>query len=236
MEIEETEKTEQPAEKTQSGGDVDSIVNDLLESTPNISEHVIEQEQQKEQERQENLLTDDSGETFDPSKHASDENGQPVKTASGKFRKRSGRKPGATGNSDNTQKPKSQLGNVNANSRDNQPPAVDPGTIEAARAAAHLTFQAGLLLGGEDFQPIIDQSTGLNEPLQMENAYKNYFQARGVTDFPPGVALAVTMIAYAAPRFSQPRTKTRLQKVGAWFKKTFSRKKETPKNTDKKEG
>ena len=202
-------------------GEISGIADDLLNNAPGVSEHVITSELQKEQERQENALVDASGATFDPNIHVSND-GEPVKTASGMFRKKSGRKAGGASDTIRTA-PRSQIGN--ANGFQPGPPPVDPGTVAAGKAAAHLLFQAGIAIGGEEWQPRYIEEYGLNEATQIESAFIDYFKSQEITDFPPGVALSLAVISYAAPRFMMPKTKTRLEKVVDWFKGKFSRKK-----------
>jgi len=222
----ETAETEETIESTESS--VDSIVSDIIENEPMISEHVIDNEMRKESERVESETEAvNSFPGFDPEIHAVDKRGQPIKTAAGAFRKKSGRKSGA-----NVAQPKapSQLGNINAKVADTMQQKVDASTLIAAKAAANLTFQLGLMLGGEEWQPTIDHTTGHNEPLMLETAYKDYFISEGITDFPPGVALVMALGVYAGPRFLMPTTKTRLQKFTGWCKGFFGKKKTVEKS------
>ena len=211
-------------DKTKGGdNEIKGIADSILNTLPPVSEHVIEQEQNKQ-------VTDAEGVVFDPALHVADANGNPVKTAAGLYRNKSGRKSAGRPYVDPTKrKPaKSQL---NISGTDNAPaPELAPGTVMAGKAAAALIFQAGLIIGGDEWQPVINESIGRNEPLEMETAWINYFKAKGITDFPPGVVLALTMVSYAVPRFAQPKTKTRFQMIGLWIKsKIPTRKKATEK-------
>jgi hypothetical protein len=217
METENNEKIE-GEETPVKGNDIKVIAESIIGRSPSVSNHVIEQEQEKG-------TTDIDGINFDPSIHVSDANGNPVKTAAGRYRNKSGRKPGVNSN---TQKPASQL---NIGGKTTQEPDIADGTILAGKAAACMIFQAGCLIGGDEWQPVIDPNIGRNEPQEMEAAFISYFKAKGITDFPPGVVLALTIFAYAAPRFVQPKTKTRLQMIGLWIKSKIPRRKMRPENS-----
>lgn len=84
----------------------------------------------------------------------------------------------------------------------------------AGIAAAHLTFMSCVAVGGREWQP---RDIPLDERATLEQAYGDYFMAKNITDFPPGVALAIALTMYAAPRFVMPETRTRLSKVKTWF-------------------
>jgi len=217
QETETVETTETPK------SNVEEIAESLLESAPGVSQHVIEKEEQAQSE-----ISNQGGEVFDPAIHAVDpETGEPIKTASGTYRRKPGRKAGGGGN---INKPllKSQLGSTGAttNNAGQAAPSVDSGTVAAGIATAHAIFQAGQLLGGEEWAPIKNAEYGLDETKQMETAWIEYYKAKGVTDFPPGVILLMTLGAYAAPRFALPKTKSRLQVAVSWVKNKLSRKKE----------
>lgn len=212
---------EQEKEQTQSSDGLSGVVADIIEKTPSVSEHVIEQEQTKQAaiEAEKERFPD-----FDPSIHAVDENGHPIPKAGGKgWRLKRGRKKGGTSNGDSTQKRASQLGNFQANAQDHK---VE--SRAAGKAATALLIQTGMVLGGEEWQPIIDPTSGVNEPLMLETAFTDYFAAKEITDFPPNIALAIAVVGYAAPRFAQPKTKTRLQRFGLWIKERIPRRKKRP--------
>ena len=225
----ETENAEEIEESEQTvAGDIDSITDDLLNNAPGVSEHVIEQEQAKETEQTESLSQYPG---FDPVIHATDENGQPIPKKGGGWQKRRGKKSGSVSNTKPTVQ--SQLGKINANSG---PSTKELAAREAGRAAAGMIFQAGMLLGGEEWQPLIDSDLGINEPVTMAKAWGDYFVAKDIEDFPPGIALSIALIGYAVPRLTQPKTKTRLQRLGLWVKeKLANRKKKKPQVIEKQE-
>lgn len=144
---------------------------------------------------------DSSGDAFDPAVHATDAEGRPKKTKTGKWAKKRGRK----GNRVAT----SGTGNVRGTAE-----------IEAERAGhatAQLIFTMGVVLGGEEWQPRIDTDTGLNEPQQMSEAWAAYYLATGKTDLPPWVTVVIAMCGYSLPRLAMPKTQTRIQRLKAWL-------------------
>ena len=217
------EKLEEEPEEIKTdemvGDNVADIVDSIIEKSPNVSEHVIAQEGEKIVALEAEL---EKYPGFDPEIHCVDENGVPIPLKKSKgWRKRPGKKKGAPGNGlsgDSTLGNDSQLGNIGANS-------VAPETKMAGQAAAHLVFQAGQMIGGEEWQPVVDPTIGLNEATQMEQAFTNYFHAKDIKDFPPGIALSICLAAYAGPRFMMPKTKTRTSRVFGWAKRKLKRNK-----------
>jgi hypothetical protein len=84
----------------------------------------------------------------------------------------------------------------------------------AGAAAAGALVTVGMMIGGEEWQPITEP---VNEMEQLSNAFGNYFVAKGVNDFPPGVALSMAICMYALPRFTQPKTQTRVRSLKNWL-------------------
>jgi hypothetical protein len=211
-----------------NGAGIDAIVNNLLEKAPSVSEHVIEHEQIKTVEQ--------AGQYpgFDPAIHAVDGAGNPIPkmrrgaVIAGEWQRKRGKAASVAGGESSRTPGPSQLGNIAT------PPARDPGQIAAATAAAHLVFQTGLLIGGEDWQPIIDLKNGIHEPDAMRGAWLAYFEAEGITDFPPGVALSITLLAYALPRFTMPKTQSRFSQLKNAIKNFFSKKSKVEKTDEEK--
>jgi hypothetical protein len=142
---------------------------------------------------------------FDPAIHAVDDAGLPRLTKTGAFAKKRGRKVNAEETAQQKQEAKNALLEL-ANKTD-----------IAAKAAANLTFNLGVMSFGEEWQPEKD------EALAVKEAYRNYFDAKGITDFPPGVALAITLGAYALPRLRHENTKSKLSRFVSGVKNWFGK-------------
>ncbi len=160
--------------------------------------------------------SDASGAKFDPAIHSADKDGKGILNASGIWRKKrkskvaSGEKaaaptvlaPGETAPMTEQQKAQARMAGV---------------------AAAHATFMAGRMFGGDEWIPIVrtvDTADGkkasMDERAMIEGAYGDYFIATNKADFPPGVALFMALAMYATPRFTMPVTKSRIQSIKEW--------------------
>ena len=156
--------------------------------------------------------TDARGSAFDPSKHATDESGAPLYTPKGRFRK----------------KPRSEIGGGDSSGGDqsafrNGPRLNIPGqaagnpvdlddTAQCAALAAAAYIQIGVALFGPEWQPIRE----MREQENLTKAFNDYFEAKDITDFPPGIALAIAMGGYAAIRLHQPVTQNRIGMYWQW--------------------
>lgn len=77
-----------------------------------------------------------------------------------------------------------------------------------------------MVFGPEWQARVIKSESGdvmLDERAYMGKCYADYCNAKGIRDIPPGVALAMSLIAYAAPRFAQPETAERAGTIREWF-------------------
>lgn len=92
----------------------------------------------------------------------------------------------------------------------------------AGAAAANSVFLLGTMFGGEEWRPITVDSNGVtfepvDEKKMMSEAFADYMLAKGVTDFPPGVTLAMCLVSYVAPRLAMPKTKERMRGIKGWI-------------------
>jgi len=159
--------------------------------------------------------SDDHGAAFDPAIHATDAEGRPKKTKAGKWAKKRGRKTNATGYTQTTTSKTS----------------ADIEAEQAGLATAQILFTMGVSIGGEEWQPVIDESTGRNEPLQMSQAWAEYYKSAGVTNIPPWLTVVIACSVYALPRLTMPQTQTRLQRLRGWIGQKLDARKRA-KNSD----
>lgn len=152
---------------------------------------------------------DSAGTVFDPSIHEQDSTGEPRVTKANVFRRKRGG-GGVPGGMASGGKPNA--------SRLNTPPPPDPAAaaqaqeqaknsaqIKAcAQACATLTFMAGTIIGGQEFQPIIDEKAGLNEPQEMVMAWEGLCEYYGMTNIHPAIAVGIAMMAYTGRRWHKP--------------------------------
>lgn len=193
----------------------DAIAADLAGSMPDVQQHAVDRataQTAEIQRERDNAPTDAKGTKFDPALHAVDATGAPKKTATGEWAKKRGRKAGAQVSSTMPQKPGAAT---------IAPAGVSPDQSALARAAgvqaAELVFMVGMVAGGQEWAPRVDEKTGLDERGMMQKAVGDYFVATGKTDIPPGVALTLALVAYAAPRFTMPQTQSRVSRARDWL-------------------
>jgi hypothetical protein len=195
---------------------IDDLTNDLVENMPEPQEHAIEQEAQTATgQTQEDTIPqgtvasgprDADGNSFDPQRHQVDAEGNPKLTATGKLRKK-------------RKSPKSTVAHA-------EPPVQSSNTDSrmAATATVEAIGMAGRMLGGEEWAFIRSVEHGVDEKAAGIDAFTSYYNAKGITDVPPGVLLAIWGLSYAGPRFAMPKTKSRVRIAFEWARSKLSRK------------
>jgi hypothetical protein len=179
---------------------------EILEAMPEPQQHAIDAATQTAEETSNAQpdngnpasTVDDS--VWNPAIHATGRDGKGIRTKSGGWRKRRG-KAGQP----------SQVHTGSSNVVRPEPVADDASARAAGAAAAASVFMLGRAFGGESWSPTAD------EVKLQSDAWGNYFVAKGVTDFPPGVALTIALASYAGPRFFTPETKQRAGVIKHWF-------------------
>lgn len=197
------------------GVDLTSIAGSIMSDAPEVQTHVVEQHTRE----QAGAPIDSDGVAFDATIHASDSSGNGIKTATGKWRKRRGAgKSGSTG---------SRVGGASSTTSPAGPTAEQQAARAAGIAMTQMVFILGQAFGGAEWAPrTISNEKGdvvMDENVMMTQAHVAYCEAKGISDIPPGVALAFAYISYAAPRFTMPETKKRAAKVRTWFTLQFAK-------------
>lgn len=155
---------------------------------------------------------DSAGDTFDPTLHAVGRDGAPSITAAGRFRRRrgSGRSTSHSGD---------------AAWREPAPGLRLPGVTDvrdltphhAAQLATGMWCNVGTMIFGSDWMPDSPAERGA-----VQGAFEDYFEATGITDLPPGWALAVTLGGYAATRFVRPTPSQRIASMIGWVRGRYA--------------
>ena len=214
----ETQETETPADdapgndKGAGAASLESITADLVGEAPTVNDAAVEAHENKEAETRAAYadLRDAQGMSFDPEIHVTDSDGAPKLTLKGKLRRRPGRKANTA----------NVGGKVSPGGISHDPNGLTPQQKLQARqsgdAAAGALIMLGVALGGDEWQPRKDDTIGLDERAALSGAFGDYFEAKEMTDIPPGVALTIVVSAYALPRFTMPQTKTRVQRFKEW--------------------
>lgn len=179
----------------------------ILSVMPEPQQHAIAQHESEQQEAEDNAQRDANGEAFNPAIHS----GSLLKNGTWRRKKSAGPNTSA------------RAGTIGRGKRSNatvgDAPAQPDNSAEvsaraAGIAAAGAVLMIGVAVGGEEWQPRKDP---IDEREMLTGAFGDYFVAKGVTDFPPGVALFLALSMYAAPRFTMPQTRTRMQRFKDWI-------------------
>lgn len=204
----------------------------LVDEMPQVSPQVVEQSQESGQER------DRAGELHDPSKHWSDsKSGKGRFNREGYWAKIGGRKK----KSSDDKKSFSRVGAPPEKQKEIEAAQLQAASAEKSRmagiAAAHLLITLGRTIGGDEWIPIKNQEHGVDEKANLESAFGDYFVAKEIEDFPPGVALTIAVSGYVLPRFLMPKTKEKTKgffgKVKRWFVKKKIEKEEKAEKEEK---
>lgn len=207
-----------------------AIAQTLVDNLPDVQPHAIAEHEKRTEENAQ--LTDRDGTVFDQTVHKTGPDGRPTISKTGRFM----RKPGAgrgviDQSSSGMNKPQSIIGGVQNGNGGNSGATVSDSEAAllqaraAGKMAANLLLTLGVVAGGEEWQPLKRKESGLDEKEMLETAFADYFAATGKTDIPPGMALTVAVGAYALPRFTMPKTRTRMQKLGDWIKTKIANRK-----------
>ena len=173
-------------------------------SEANLAAIGAAQETETETAREHSTNTDSAGTLFNPELHAVDKEGNPSVTPLGKFRKKRGASKVAT----------------------QTDAAKQIADEQAARAAgmlcADMIVGSACTLLGPEWQPVgpdMKQAPiEFDEHANLRKAFGDYFVAKGISDFPPGIALTIAVSSYAGPRLAAgEETKSRLTKAKFWI-------------------
>lgn len=201
-----------PVQGAQSTADLSHIATELARGMPDVQEHAIAQAA-SQQASAESAPKDKTGTLFNPDIHLTSSDGKPQLTVRGTFAQKRGRKPGSVHGAQVSASSMSAPGAQNVQST--QQAATEMAARTAGVQAAELVFAAGVIIGGDEWQPRKDDKIGMDERAMLQGAMGDYFVARGKCDIPPGVVLSFVMLAYIAPRFAMPKTQSRFAAVKA---------------------
>jgi len=198
---------------------VGSVVASLVDQMPAVQQHVVDADTPTLHTPTEaDSPTDRKGRPFDPAIHCVNSDGSPFLTPRGKIKLKAvgGKKPGRP-------KATAQPSVVGGSGRQKSEAEIGEAKArQAGIAAANTLIALGIGIGGDEWSPRTDVEIGLNEHAALEQAFGDYFTAKGLEDVPPGVALTIAVACYMLPRFQQPKTKSRLQRLKRWLVKKYA--------------
>jgi hypothetical protein len=202
-----------------AGASVDRIAFQLAEEMPSVQPHVIAEHEKQFEQTRTFEARDRNGAVFNEALHETDENGNPRQTVRGTWALKRGRGSAkARQNAKATEPAFSSVAGVPGTQ-------VQTGREKARIAgetAATLLITAAVTVGGDEWQPIVRTDINLDEHANLRTSFADYFERKNIQDFPPGVALAIAVVGYVAPRCFMPVTKTRLQRFRGWIVQKYA--------------
>lgn len=164
--------------------------------------------------------TDRQGRSFDPSLHEVDEQGNPRLNRDGFL----AGKPGRPGKGEKIQASNPSPSPDREQDKPDAPTASELANNQSlAKITTSLFINISVGVFGEEWLPrryrIPDMGVTIDEQLQMQEAFEQYFRAKNMKDLTPGWALVFALSGYAAARMTQPKTQSRFKIITA---KAFS--------------
>jgi hypothetical protein len=217
--ISESPTDKPPVFEALDGANADEISDSLIGSMSDVQQHAIDLEAQKTNETSElySHLTDKNGTQFTPELHKVKRDGSPTISKLGKLmlKPNSANKGNTqTASASTTQNSDHFGGEIPEMSEAQKQKCVALGKVSAAAI-----FSAGRMLGGEEWTP--QKSGGYDEAAAMQEAFSEYYIATGKSEISPTTGLILAIGAYAAPRFTMPKTQAKTksitQKAFAWW-------------------
>jgi len=202
---------------------IDSVHDEILESSPDVNQAYIEgtEAAQAAASVAASDVKDSEGAVFNSELHAVNKDGEPSLTATGKFRKKRGASKVAITNTALAEQQKLEKDRIAARA--------------AGQLAADMLIGSSVTLLGDEWVPI--GSKGTQEPIQFDEhsnlrrAFADYFEAKNISDFPPGIMLSIAVTSYAMPRLvAGKETKTRLAKMKIWIAERYNKMKRSRKD------
>lgn len=190
--VAEIDKSEIPA--------TDDLVSDLIEQQSPPSEG-------KPVDPFTENLVDTQGRKFNAEIHRTNEAGQPILTKTGKLSVRRGRKPGSPQATLNVPKQKTA-----------EDVAKEVECAKAGELVAELIIAAGTGIYGSEWKPAKINDTDHDERDYLRSAWSGYFVAKGWSDFPPEISVAVATGIYMLPRFGMPKTRAKTGRMFGWVR------------------
>jgi len=179
--------------------DVAAHADEIAQASPEVQQHAIDEHARQESTTQAEAEKDINGTAFDAKLHTGS------KLKSGEWRKRKS----VLGTPTPKKTADAKTGTVMT--------ADQEGASRAAgAAAASMMFSSMTMLMGDEWHPRTEKAAGFDENKLMGQAFGDYFVAKGVTDFPPGVTLSFMMLGYISARMQMPKTRSKMQTFKTW--------------------
>lgn len=196
---------------------------------PEVSEHVIQNHSEVDAEKPESVIASESpeNELFDENIHAVDKFGQPIKTKSGKYRRKSGRKKGVdyskTAQQPTTPNVDSQLGNVGADSVNTMFDDAPSGPIEAPKNGEAVLLSKTAVMALDSIRHVISGMIATDEEKAfLESAWYDWAEHSGAA-VNPNLGIVLASGIFMLPTLQQKKTLSLFEKVGRGFRSLFGK-------------
>lgn len=173
---------------------IEEITNELIESMPEVSEHVIDVHESEKQSTSD--LTDKYGNIFNPKIHKTNADGTPVvNKKDGRLALKPGRKAGS---SSSGKKHTSKLGNLSREAKSVPDDTIDYNIMGRDIVCAITSIPAMTI--SPAWTP---SETEINE---LARPTAKLLEKYGIKDIPPWTALTIAVFGYAIPRVISDQT------------------------------
>jgi hypothetical protein len=196
-----------------SATDVGALASVHLDEAPAVQPHAVAQALA---DKESAALLDKSGAAFNPAIHEAGADGTGEISARGLWKAKRGRKSGPQ----SARTPGKLI--VPGTTKADSDAEKRAGAMMGGKVAANMMIISAMMLGGDEWQPRIDEKAGINERAILEEAFGEYFHSKGWEDLPPGWALVAACGMYALPRFQMPKTQEKARGVKSWIVGKFA--------------
>jgi len=201
-----------------------SIADTIADGMPKVNEHAINHkiEADKKEVDKWSHLKDNKGVSFDPKIHRTKANGDPSLSSKGNLLRRSDSEIAKLNAK------KSESGSSFIGEQKPEVKAIKPEIVQAEAlgvVSANMLFTFGVAFFGQEWAPIKDEATGIDESSYLSQAFADYYKVTGRKDLPPSFVLVSAIGAYTLPRFTKPQTQDKMGKVKMFFVKWWANRK-----------
>lgn len=175
----------------------------IAEQAPAIQQHAIDEAERQRTETDSQIPVDSKGVKFDPKIHTGS------KLKSGEWRMRKG--ASSLGKPSAKKSTEAKTGELILTAEQEGKARM------AGAAAASMMFASLTQFFGDEWQPRSEREAGFDERKLMSDAFGDYFVAKNISDFPPGITLAFVTMGYFCARLNMPKTKEKVSRFKTWI-------------------
>lgn len=190
---------------------ISDLAADFIEDKPDASEGVTLEGVEEKTDGGPNYEAlygkDSTGTVFDPDLHATNKEGRPSVTPSGKYRKKKGYGKKST----------TPLHGLSISPEEARREEIERNSKQLTTlffGAMQLPF-----IFGTEGAPIINEEQGVNEVLMIYNANRNWMEQNEVIEVPPWLELTMAYGTVVGQRFTMPVTQKKTKNLWGWLRR-----------------